>query len=312
MTAVPVEAWVGLTLASSVVFGVSAPAVSRSLPPRTAVWLLSTGSLLLAGSAAVVLGLVVVSVAGGLAPIAMVGHWSARRVAATEPFDPLTAVVAGLLLAAGAIRVGVVSWGTVRLMLAAWSVARRCPGPLVVLPDREPLAFAVPGWPGRIVASRGVLDACSPEERLAVLAHEQAHLDGRHDLHFVAVAVAAALDPALVALPRASRRAMERWADERAAREAGDRRIVAAAIGRVTGADPPPWRLLTIALGATDAEWRVRALLRHPPPRRIVPTLLLASVGMVAAGATLVAGHDIVQVFEAAMGHPVASALSAR
>ncbi len=312
MTAVPVEAWVALTLASSVVFGVSAPAVSRFLPPRSAVWLLSTGSLLLAGSAAVVLGLVVLSVAGGLAPIATVGHWSAQRVAANEPFDPATAVVAGLLLAAGTLRAGVVSWGTLRRVLAAWSAARGCPGPLVVLPDPEPLAFAVPGWPGRIVASRGVLDACSPEERLAVLAHEQAHLDGRHDLHLVAVAVAAALDPALVALPRASRRAMERWADERAAKDAGDRRIVAAAIGRVAGADPPAWRLLTIPLGATDAEWRVRALLRHPPPRRIAATLVLASVGMVAAGASLVAGHDIVQVFEAAMGHPVAATLSGR
>jgi len=310
--AVPVEAWVGLTLASSVVFGVTAPAASRVLPPRSAVWLLSAGSLLLAGSAAVVLGLVVVSVAGGLAPIAMVGHWSAQRVAASEPFDPTTALVAGALLGVGAMRAGVVSWSTVRPILAAWSASRACPVPLVVLPDREPMAFAVPGWPGRIVASRGALDACSPEERLAVLAHEQAHLDGHHDLHFVVVAFAAALDPALAALPRASRRAMERWADERAARETGDRRIVAAAIGRVAGADPPPWRLLTIALGATDVECRVRALLRHPPPRRIVPTLLLASVGMVAAGATLVAGHDTAQVFEAAMGHPVAFALAAR
>lgn len=297
---VPVEAWAAVPLASSVAFGLLAPPMSRRLPPRAATWLLSAGSVLLATSSVAVLGLIVVSVAGALPVVAWLGHWSAARVAAVEPFDPKTAMVAAAGLLVEACLSGWVAWRRGRRLLAAWSACRACASPLVVLPDRSPHAFALPGWPGRIVATTGLLEACTAEERRAVLAHEQAHLDARHDLHLAAVAIAAALDPALARVPRAARLASERWADESAARATGDRRVVADAIGRVARVRPPADGMFALPFGASHAEQRVLALLRRPPRLRAVPAGVLAGLGVAAGLSALVAAHDIAQIFEAA------------
>src|SRR5699024_6167987 len=52
--------------------------------------------------------------------------------------------------------------------------------PVLLLPDRAPVAFALPRRHGGIVISRGLLDSLSPRELSAVLAHEQAHLSQHH------------------------------------------------------------------------------------------------------------------------------------
>ena len=45
----------------------------------------------------------------------------------------------------------------------------------MVVPDGTADAYAVPGWPGRIVVTAGMLDALNPDERRVLLAHERAH-----------------------------------------------------------------------------------------------------------------------------------------
>ena len=52
--------------------------------------------------------------------------------------------------------------------------------PVLLLPDRAPVAFALPRRHGGIVISRGLLDSLAPRELSAVLAHEQAHLSQHH------------------------------------------------------------------------------------------------------------------------------------
>lgn len=57
----------------------------------------------------------------------------------------------------------------------------------LVLEDSLPLAYCVPrGWHSLTVLSRGLLDRLNAEEISAVVAHERAHLDQRHDILLVA------------------------------------------------------------------------------------------------------------------------------
>ncbi|MFD8482155.1 M56 family metallopeptidase, partial [Kitasatospora sp. NPDC059673] len=103
---------------------------------------------------------------------------------------------------------------------------------LTVLDDDRADAYALPGRPPRIVATTGMLAALSAPERAALLAHERAHLAGRHHLLLAAAEYAAACHPALRPLRGALGYHLERWADECAAAEVGDRALTARAIGR--------------------------------------------------------------------------------
>ena len=53
------------------------------------------------------------------------------------------------------------------------------------------MAYCVPGSGGRIVLTRGAVERLSAEGRTAVVAHERAHLSGRHDLVLLGADVAA-------------------------------------------------------------------------------------------------------------------------
>jgi Zn-dependent protease with chaperone function len=65
-------------------------------------------------------------------------------------------------------------------------------GELVVIPDRRPVAFAAPGRPGRIVVTDSMLAALTAAQRRVVLAHERAHLAGRHSTALTVARLAAA------------------------------------------------------------------------------------------------------------------------
>jgi Zn-dependent protease with chaperone function len=86
-----------------------------------------------------------------------------------------------------------------------------------VLPDPRVQAFALPGRPGRVVLTQGLVEALADDQARAVLAHEHAHLTGRHHRLLAWTRVAAAAQPLLGALPAAVAHDVERWADECAA-----------------------------------------------------------------------------------------------
>lgn len=54
--------------------------------------------------------------------------------------------------------------------------------PVTVLAHASPTAYCLPGRHDRIVLSQAALERLGPDELRAVLAHEQTHLDHRHDL----------------------------------------------------------------------------------------------------------------------------------
>lgn len=111
----------------------------------------------------------------------------------------------------------------------------------LVLEDSVPLAYCVPrGWHSLTVLSRGLLDRLGAEELAAVIAHERAHLDQRHDILLVAFR---AWHSALPWFPIAARAAeevdilVELLADDNARRVVSDGAL-ARAIAAVARVEP--------------------------------------------------------------------------
>ena len=103
---------------------------------------------------------------------------------------------------------------------------------LVILDSPLADAFAMPGLPGRVVVSTAMLRALPPDERAALLAHESAHLRFGHHAYVALADLAAAANPSSGRSRRSVREGVERWADEVAASELGDRRLAAKALAR--------------------------------------------------------------------------------
>lgn len=291
---------------------VGAPAARRladALPPRAAAWLLAGTAVLLAGCSTAALALLAGAGALRLPPVAALGHLR-LPVVGDRVTVPAACVAAVLLCAVAAALVRELRRGAVRTARArrAAAAAGSAAGDLTVLQDGHPDAYALPGRPGTIVVTTGMLRALDAREREALMAHERAHLAGRHHLFLYALALSAACHPALRVLSAPLSYALERWADEAAASAVGDRRLAARAIGRAALAAGPSLRPRA-ALSATTGPVprRVAALLAAPPPRprapRVIAAVLLLTLGASASGA-LEAAHDLHGTIEAAQSHP--------
>jgi len=208
-----------------------------------------------------------------------------------EPVPGPIALVAGLLLAAGGVRL-------VRDAHRRISTNRRLraigdPTQEMVVADwSAPMAVAVPGAAGRrghLLVTTGILLLLNPGERQVVLAHERAHLAHRHYRLTAVAAAAAAVNPLLIPVRRAVEFLVERWADEDAAADVGDRDLAARAVARAALAGSGAG---TTALGIDGGVvvQRVRALSRPTPApllRRLAgPALLGIVIVAVAATAT--------------------------
>ncbi|MEU5213079.1 M56 family metallopeptidase [Streptomyces sp. NPDC020742] len=298
--------------------------LAEALPPRAAAWLLTGCAALLAGCTTAALGLLVAAGALRLPPVAALGHLSLPLLGDDPAVSVPAAAVAGALLTACAVAV-VRRTGRhhAELRRARRSTAAHpVSGDLCVLPDPAPDAYALPGRPGRVVVTAGMLRALPAAEREALLAHERAHLAGRHHLFLLTAALAAACHPLLRALRAPLAYALERWADEVAAARVGDRTVTARAIGRAAlaarpDAPAPPRPAAVLGATAGPVPRRVAALLtperaaEHAPAhrgfrgRRLVAAALLACVGFSAASA-LDAAADLHQTVEVAQGEAAA------
>jgi Zn-dependent protease with chaperone function len=283
-----------------VAFGLLAPPLSRRVRPRLAIWILSAGGLLLTTCLLASVSVVVALGVGQLEPFAQLGHWSTRVIGMETPYKRWWIWTATVVLFLAISRAVVTIWSQGRRLSAAWSASQVSPGGLVVMDDTQPFAYAVPGWPGRIVVSRGLLRDLDGQGRRAVLTHEQTHLSERHDLHQLVTAVSTSLNPILFRSSAALRLACERRADEVAARAVGDRRAVARAIA--TAACPQVDTLVWQASGA-DVPFRVEALLSQRYENRITSVASLVAVALAVAGSAasvLWLGHDLHNVLVAA------------
>jgi Zn-dependent protease with chaperone function len=243
-----------LSLLFPLAAGPLARAVTARVAPLPAPWLMTAGALLLAGTSCGALGLLVLSELVRMPTLARLGHWSSSIVAAGGLPGGWTSLAAGIVLGAALLAAGSFAVRRGRALADAGRHARDLPGRdrLVVTGDAAADAYAVPGRPGRIVVSAGMLDALDPAGRAALLAHERAHLSGRHHWFTGAARLAAAANPLVRPLAGAVEYTVERWADEAAAAAVGDRRLVATAIASAALASKAtkPRRTVLASLGA--------------------------------------------------------------
>ncbi|MEU9971553.1 M56 family metallopeptidase [Streptomyces sp. NPDC051014] len=229
---------------------------------------------------------------------------------AREDGRPLTHPVPGVIGLAACLALAVVVWRLQRAVRAERrtrrALRRLCEGhprdtELVVAACEVPRAFAIPGRPGRILVTSAMLGALAPEERRVLLAHERAHLTHRHGRLVTAATLAAAANPLLGPVRAAVTFLVERWADERAAAEVGDRATTARALARAalsTGRARP-----SCALGFTDRAVirRVAALRTSPPPSRWPSAAGVLALGAVAALFAADATDDLMRLLSSTL-----------
>lgn len=152
-----------------------------------------------------------------------------------------------------------------------------------ILDQARPIAYSLPGRRGRIVVSQGMLDALTAPEREVLFAHEQSHVDRRHDRLLHVVELATAVVPPMVFLARRVRFATERWADEDAVGAVGDRRLVARTIARAALVQAGAVSV-GLPIAGLGVRARVEDLLHEPPaPHLALAALAITSVVVMAA-----------------------------
>ncbi|WP_067836673.1 M56 family metallopeptidase [Nocardia lijiangensis] len=164
----------------------------------------------------------------------------------------------------------------------------------VVLDSPEPQAYCVAGRPDTIVVTSAALDALTREQLAAVLAHEHAHLRGRHAALTAVLRAVATTLPGLRLLTAGSveiGRLLEMCADDRAARVHGREPLLGGLLALVgAGARVPVG-----ALGAAGTAVLARAeRLVDPVTGMHRATNRTALLGVIAA--------TVIGLFEIAVG----------
>lgn len=248
----------------------------RWLHPRHGTYLMTFAAVVLATASCAALGVLIL---GAVARIDIgsdpgpVAHRSNLLDALTAP--PI-AGVAAIGLGAATLAAVVFITCRARSLVRSYTHAASFAGDerLVVTPDANADAYAVPGRPGRIVLTGGMLRVLEPVDLDVLLAHEHAHLNHRHHVYATLARLAATANPLVRPLARAVDLSIERWADEEAATAAGSRRTVAAAISKASIASnriAHPGRS-AVNLGVVPSD---RSQLRRagPIPRRVAALL---------------------------------------
>ncbi|GAA4698903.1 M56 family metallopeptidase [Nocardioides nanhaiensis] len=223
------------------------------------------------------------------AGLALATHQAWRRAP-----DPVSVAVAGLALLVTAVVLG-------RLLLTAHRTGTRLRAlrrrhrrhldllgqrdeavgeGVLVLEHEVPVAYCLPGvGRSRVVLSAGALGRLEPDELVAVLAHERAHLRARHDLVLEAFSVLHRAFPRWVSSASALeevRLLAEVLADRAAARRAGRAPLARALVTLAAGAAPEG------SVGAADDVTGLRTrieLLREVRRRPVQAALVLAAAG---------------------------------
>lgn len=180
---------------------VAVPAARRladALSPVRAVRLLASTGIGLALCSLLALVLLVVPGATRFSAVSAFGEL-VRPLSDAAPAAAVPLAAAALALLAGCA--AAVARAAHRHWAELYRAARpseHAGGELAVLRDSRADAYALPGrpgTPGRIVVTTGMLRALNPAERDALLAHERAHLTGRHHLFIAAAEIAALCHP---------------------------------------------------------------------------------------------------------------------
>ncbi|MFL6161406.1 MAG: M56 family metallopeptidase [Jatrophihabitantaceae bacterium] len=293
--------WVYVPLLLSGVFGLAAPALAGRLPPWLATWLLSGGGLLSAAASSASIALLAFLLIAQSPLLVERGHWSDDFLRGHDQYAAPVGVLACALVVVLSVRFVRAAARRLAAVRDAYRLAAALPaagGELCVLNDSAQHAFAVPGRPGRIVVTTGMLRSLDGGQRRALLAHERAHLVHRHYLHQSAGTLAVAVNPLLARLPAALALSCERWADEDAAHVC--RRVTVASTLTTASTAVAPGSAVVLAAGGADVLARIDAL--HAPAPRLIAWRLATLAGLLLATgvAVAVAMRDVERLFELA------------
>jgi Zn-dependent protease with chaperone function len=214
---------------------------------------------------------------------------------------PGGATVAGLgLTLAGAVAARTVLTATAHLRATGRQASRHAqtarlvgrPEPIlgaILVEHSQPAAYCVAGRQPTVVLTTGAVQALDPGQLEAVLAHERAHLAGRHHRLVALARIGREVLPFLPLMRDAEEqvaRLVELHADD-AATQARDPRLLATAlVVLATPASPAP----ALAAGATDSVLRIRRLLGPSEPLgRVRRHVLRATAAALALNPVLLA-----------------------
>lgn len=156
-----------------------------------------------------------------------------------------------------------------------------------VLEHPTPTAYCLPGVRRRVVLTQGTIDRLSPDELEAVMAHERAHLVGRHDLVMEFFTVVHQAVPRFVRSSTALHEVhllIEVLADRAAVRRAGVVTTARAIVGMADG--PRPTGTMAIRESTADARARIELLEGGPVaglPGALAATLMYAVSALIVA-----------------------------
>jgi Zn-dependent protease with chaperone function len=135
----------------------------------------------------------------------------------------------------------------------------------VLVEHSQPTAYCVAGRHPTVVLTTGALDALDPGQLNAVLAHERAHLAGRHHRLLALARIGRLVLPFLPLMRDADAqvtRLVEMHADDAATRTSDRRSLATALVTLATAASPAP----SLAVAATDSVQRIHRILGPPEP----------------------------------------------
>ncbi|MFC9945461.1 M56 family metallopeptidase [Streptomyces pratensis] len=269
----------------------------QHLHPRSATRLLAVVGSTLALCSTLCLALLMVVGTAQLPGNPLPDGWSDPEVRAAVPYEEKAGLIAIVVLGAVLVACGSTLLRHTRTRMRA---ARALPphtgggtaGDLALIRSPDPYAYALPGRrrrDGRVVVSTAMMECLDARERRALVAHERAHLSGRHHRHLLVTQLAARANPFLLPLRTAVAYSTERWADEEAAYAVGSRRAVATAVGKAAlFSHRPPGPAVLPAFATTGpVPRRVAALLDPEPPAGLWPP---ASAHLVMAAVTATVG----------------------
>jgi hypothetical protein len=214
-----------------------------------------------------------------------------RRLSATYG-TPGGATVAGLGLAlAGAVAARTAFTAMAHLRAAGRQALRHAqtarmvghPEPAlgaVLVEHAQPHAYCVAGRRPTVILTTGAVQALDPGQLDAVLAHERAHLDGRHHRLLALARIGRLVLPFLPLMRDADEqvaRLVELHADDAAARSRDPRLLATALVVLATAASPSA----ALAAAATDSVRRIHRLLGPAQPlgrvrRQLLRTIVVA------------------------------------
>ena len=135
----------------------------------------------------------------------------------------------------------------------------------VLVEHAQPAAYCVAGRRPTVILTTGAVQALDPSQLDAVLAHERAHLAGRHHQLLAVARIGRQVLPFLPLLRDADQqvaRLVELHADDAAARARDPRLLATALVVLATAVSPAP----ALAAGATDSLQRIHRLLGPAEP----------------------------------------------